>query len=129
LYSQYFILYDISSRDCRYLESKMLEEVCSAIGLLGLGTGTSVNPHANGRGLRERRVFGGNLDPMKSQHDYHEAIVGGQLALDRGTHGQPVLESRGLHLANVGSRREATSQDTGGHQASTASQALRQVQS
>lgn len=39
----------------------MLEEVRSAVGLVGLGPGTGVNPHANGRRLGPWRVLGSDL--------------------------------------------------------------------
>jgi len=44
-------------------------------------------------------------------------------------HGQSVLQRRGLSLADGRGSREASSEGTGGRQTSTASQALRQVQS
>lgn len=46
---------------CPYLEGKMLQEVCSAVGLVGLGAGARVYPDADGRGLSPRGVLGSNL--------------------------------------------------------------------
>lgn len=45
----------------RYLEGKMLEEVCGAVGLLCLCSGAGIDPHADGRGLRIRGVLGSDL--------------------------------------------------------------------
>jgi hypothetical protein len=53
----------------------------------------------------------------------------GQLAPGVGAHSQAVLEGCCLSLADVGGSSEASSQGTGGCQAGTGSQALRQVQS
>lgn len=39
----------------------MLEEVRGAVIFVSLGSGTGVNPHADGRRLRPRRVLGSNL--------------------------------------------------------------------
>jgi len=40
----------------------MLEEVGGAIGLVGLGAGAGIDPHADGRGLGIGRVLGRNLE-------------------------------------------------------------------
>lgn len=53
----------------------------------------------------------------------------GQLAPGVGAHSQAVLEGCCLSLADVGGSSKASSQSTGGCQAGTGSQALRQVQS
>lgn len=44
-----------------YLEGKMLEEMCGAIGPVCLCSASGINPHTNRRGLRPRRVFGSDL--------------------------------------------------------------------
>lgn len=44
-----------------YLERKVLEEVRRAVGLVRLGPGAGVDPHADGRSLRIGRVLSGNL--------------------------------------------------------------------
>lgn len=58
----------VSSRQCHgageggvYLEGQVLEEVCGAVGLLGLCPGAGVYPHANGRRLCVWGVLGGDL--------------------------------------------------------------------
>lgn len=43
-----------------YLEGKVLEEVSSAVGLVGLGAGAGIDPNTDGRGLGVGRVLGGN---------------------------------------------------------------------
>ena len=45
-----------------YLEGEMFEEVRGAIGLVGLCPASRIDPHANSRRLRPRRVFGGDLN-------------------------------------------------------------------
>lgn len=39
----------------------MLEEVCGAVVLVSLGSGTGVNPDTDSRGLGPWRVLGGDL--------------------------------------------------------------------
>lgn len=46
---------------CIYLESEMLQEVCSAIGLVRFRPRSSIDPNTNSRGLRPWGVLGGNL--------------------------------------------------------------------
>lgn len=44
-----------------YLESKVLEEVCSAVGLVGLGARAGIYPDSDSRCLGVGGVLGGNL--------------------------------------------------------------------
>lgn len=44
-----------------YLEGKVLEEMCGAIGLVCFCSASSINPDADRRRLRPRRVFGSDL--------------------------------------------------------------------
>lgn len=44
-----------------YLESKVLEEMCGAIGLVCFCSASSINPDTDRRRLRPRRVFGSDL--------------------------------------------------------------------
>lgn len=57
-----------------YLESKVLEEVCGSIRLVGLCPAAGIDPHANGRGLCPWGVFGGNLDALTPQHNQEARI-------------------------------------------------------
>ena len=52
-----------------YLESEMLEEVCSAVGLVGLCSATSIDPDTHSRGLSPWRVFGRNLCYTSASHN------------------------------------------------------------
>ena len=45
---------------CVYLEGKVLEEVSSAVGSVGLGAAAGIDPDTNGRGLGVGRVLGGD---------------------------------------------------------------------
>lgn len=47
-----------------YLEGKVLQEVCSAVGLVGLGARTGIYPHTDGRGLGVWGVLGRNLSRL-----------------------------------------------------------------
>ena len=49
-----------------YLESKVLEEVCSSVGLIRLRAAASIDPHADGRCLGPRGVLGSNLCALGS---------------------------------------------------------------
>jgi hypothetical protein len=49
-----------------YLEGKMFQEVSCAVGLVGFGSRSSVNPHSNSRRLRPWRVLRGNLKNVRS---------------------------------------------------------------
>lgn len=49
-----------------YLESKMLQKVSGAAGLVCFCPRSSVNPHAHGRRLRPWRVLGGDLSTISS---------------------------------------------------------------
>ena len=44
-----------------YLEGKVLQEMCGAIGLVRLRATSGIDPHTNCRGLRPRRVLGSDL--------------------------------------------------------------------
>lgn len=48
-----------------YLEGQMLEEVRGAVVLVSLGTGSRVDPNANGRGLGPWRMLSGDLESFK----------------------------------------------------------------
>lgn len=54
------------SFDCGgwYLEGKVLEEVCGAIGLVRLSAASGVYPDTNGRGLGVWGVLGGDLSGL-----------------------------------------------------------------
>lgn len=79
------------------LEGEVLEEVCGAVGLVSLGPGAGINPHADGRSLRPWRVLGRDLDSTGQQSLC--LVCRHQLASDGGAHGQSILERRGLSLA------------------------------
>lgn len=71
---------------CIYLEGKVLQEVCSAICLVGLGSGPGVDPHSYCRGLGPWRVFGSDLESRRVRHSYIEywrdqLVVGGRLTV------------------------------------------------
>ena len=63
----------------------MLEEVCSAVGPVRLGAGTSVYPHTNSGRLGVWGVLGGNLDSEPGQRGAH---VGGARRSVRAATGQ-----------------------------------------
>jgi len=50
---------------CLYLEGEMLEEVGGAVGLVGLGAGAGINPHADRGGLGIGRVLGSDLEEQR----------------------------------------------------------------
>jgi hypothetical protein len=60
---------------------------------------------------------------------WHLEAIRGQLAAQDDAYGQAILQGCRLGFANGRGRREATSKGTGGRQASTVSQTLREVQS
>jgi hypothetical protein len=57
-----------------YLEGKMLEEVRSAVGLVGLSSGASIDPHADRGRLSPWRVLGGNLVPSIISFVVHSRV-------------------------------------------------------
>ena len=61
------VLQWLGFRIFNYLEGKMFQEVCSAIGGIGLSTATSINPHANGRSLSPWRVLSSDLPVVSKQ--------------------------------------------------------------
>jgi len=52
----------------------MLEEVCGAVVLVSLGTGSGVDPNANGGGLGPWRMLGGNLEKSSNQIQITEFV-------------------------------------------------------
>jgi hypothetical protein len=71
------------------LEGEMFQEVCGAIGLVGLCAAAGIYPHTNSRCLSPRRVLSGNLqmalalpNPIGMFPTHCEAIAqGGALRL------------------------------------------------
>lgn len=63
-----------------YLERQVLEEVRGTVGLVGLGSGAGINPHANSRSLGPWRVLSSNLVIISQSGSQHDAMQG-QLAL------------------------------------------------
>jgi hypothetical protein len=55
------------------LEGEMLEEVGGTVGLVGFGAGAGIDPDADGRGLGEGGVLGGDLEKSVS--------AGGEMAI------------------------------------------------
>jgi hypothetical protein len=85
--------------ECSYLEGKVLEEVCGAIGLIRLGARSGVDPDTDSGRLSPGRVLRGNLDVSISSRPttrarlsaYRQAVcqgcglsLGGAMAVGRG---------------------------------------------
>jgi hypothetical protein len=107
-----------------YLESKMLEEVSSAIGLVSLCPATGVDPDTNGRSLSPGRVLGGDLPTQLAK--FHLSLshrVGP-------TYGEAIGEGRRLRLRAVAERSGQTpgQRVLKGAQRSTIAHATLQVQ-
>lgn len=49
-----------------YLEGKVLEEVRSSVGLVGLSPASGIDPHTDGGGLRPWRVLSSDLYPIST---------------------------------------------------------------
>lgn len=79
----------------------MLKEVCGAIGLVGLGSRTGVDPHAYGRCLRPWGVFCGDLDMVVREAGCMRS--GNQLTRIE-AYREAVLEGGGLGLSTGGRR-------------------------
>lgn len=114
----------------------MLEEVCGAIGLIGLGSRAGIDPHAHRRGLRIGRILGSDLEEKKSRSDHgaqaqlvSRGLGGGGGRWETEAHGQSILECCGLSLDLARHRgREAPPQGRG-RKGRPASQAFCEVQS
>lgn len=55
------VRHETGSLVAAYLESKVLEEVCRSVGLVGLSAAAGVDPHTDGRCLGPWRVLGRDL--------------------------------------------------------------------
>lgn len=58
----------------------MLEEVCGTVVFVSLGTGSGVDPNANGGGLGPWRMLGGNLEVLKIRIGSRSCTYQGQLS-------------------------------------------------
>lgn len=123
----------------------MLEEVGSAVGLVGLGAGAGIDPHADRRGLRIGRVLGCDLRGGKELQSVYEAVAssgrtnwhdvmaarlwtGGREGRG-GAHSQAILECRRLGLEGGRVRCRKASSDGDRKTSRAATQALGEVQS
>ena len=69
-------IYDRFASYAKYLECQMLEEMCGAIGFIGLGSRAGIDPHAHRRRLRIGRILGSDLEEKISVRSKCSSSIG-----------------------------------------------------
>ena len=87
-----------------YLECKVLQEVCGAVGLVRLGARAGIYPHTNSRSLGVWRVLGGNLS--KSCQSTCGIAGGGWSDI----YGEAIAQSGALGLCSMANRGGQTTE-------------------